>query len=223
MEGKHEAPFVEFAESRQRGDFIYLISGSDYPKIASQLFQTTADVVNGIFCCLGNELVRRGKYVYRSYWPEVLDEQLLTQCEQFVEYSKYPLRTGVHIEKRTGMLNISSVGRRATTEQRRDYYIWDKEHGERAEFCSLINKHYPEVEASVGGMISIDISKKGKDKSQILTLFGAMGRYDPITYFGDRFMPGGNDKPIMDRLQCHPNKVYKVESHNETFDILRTL
>ena len=46
------------------------------------------------------------------------------------------------------------------------------------------------MEATIGGQISIDIYPKGKNKAQVLE--DILG---PITFFGDKCQPGGNDYP----------------------------
>ena len=51
---------------------------------------------------------------------------------------------------------------------RDEYYKWDKIAQERETFCQIIEKKFPEIEATVGGQISIDIYPKGKNKSQVL-------------------------------------------------------
>ena len=62
-------------------------------------------------------------------------------------------------------------------------------------FCDEIMKQFPELEATVGGEISIDIYPKGKNKSQILDHVEG-----DITFFGDKCKEGGNDYPIVERL-----------------------
>lgn len=66
------------------------------------------------------------------------------------------------------MVNISTVGRRASTELRKQYYEWDKENKERESIVSKLSYMYRDLEFSIGGDISIDIYPKGKDKSQVL-------------------------------------------------------
>jgi len=89
-------------------------------------------------------------------------------------------------------------------------------------FCKIIEDTFPELEATVGGQISIDIYPKGKNKAQVLQdIIG------PITFFGDKCQPGGNDYPIVERLgQMNEENnlsctIHEVKDYKETWDILK--
>ena len=45
---------------------------------------------------------------------------------------------------------------------------WDKINNERIKICQSIMNQFPDIEASIGGQISIDIYQKGKNKAQVL-------------------------------------------------------
>ena len=70
---------------------------------------------------------------------------------------------------------------------------------------------FPDIEATVGGQISIDIYPKGKDKSQILKDLN----YNRYVFFGDKQQPGGNDHSLAmairkkNRFDTHNVKGYK--------------
>ena len=88
--------------------------------------------------------------------------------------------------------------------------------------CKQIEKEFPLLEASVGGEISIDIYPKGKNKAQVLDeIIG------PVVFFGDRCEEGGNDYPIVKRLEFEKRKreynVYNVSNFNETWKILKSI
>ena len=74
------------------------------------------------------------------------------QVEGFERYltskldnSKFPLRTGNHIEKRVGMWNFSIVGRNATLQERKKYYVWDQAANERETTVEEINRMFDEL------------------------------------------------------------------------------
>ena len=79
---------------------------------------------------------------------------------------------------------------------------------------------FPDIEASIGGQISIDIYEKGKNKAQVLNEIN-----DEIYFFGDKMDKGGNDYPIAARLKEENRKhtLFKVSNPNETWNILKTL
>jgi phosphomannomutase len=113
--------------------------------------------------------------------------------EDKLEESSFPLRTGLHIEERPGMVNFSVVGRNATLGERKLYVKHDKQISERNIISDLLNKEFPELIARPGGETGIDISPKGADKSQIVNDFDL----DDVLYFyGDRMDLAGNDYPL---------------------------
>ena len=59
------------------------------------------------------------------------------------------------------MLNISIVGRDCSLEQRQDYFEYDNNVGERPSIAEEINATWKDIEAVIGGQISIDITPKG--------------------------------------------------------------
>ena len=77
-------------------------------------------------------------------------------------------RTGLHIEKRTGCVNFSVVGRNAEHVDRKDYYNFDNSTGERMFIAKVINKPDKSVTAPVAGETGIDIYERNKDKPQII-------------------------------------------------------
>ncbi len=86
----------------------------------------------------------------------------------------------------------------------------------------MIENEWPELEATIGGQISIDIYPKGQNKSQVLLDISG-----PVTFFGDKCQPGGNDFPIVERLyQLNEENnlsvtVHEVKDFKDTWDILK--
>ena len=80
--------------------------------------------------------------------------------------------------------------------------------------------NFPELEASVGGQISIDVHPKGANKSQILDDLSG-----EIYFFGDKTEIGGNDYPIVERLNKEERKykIYTVPNPEKTLEILQKL
>lgn len=62
---------------------------------------------------------------------------------------------------------------------------------EREKFCKIIMETFPDIEATVGGQISIDIYALGMNKSQIIKHIKG-----PIYFFGDKTKKGENDYAI---------------------------
>ena len=118
------------------------------------------------------------------------------------------------------LINVSTIGRNCPRKARNKYFKWDKLNNERDLICKKIENKFPHLEASVGGEISIDIYPKGKNKSQVLDEIKG-----PIIFFGDRCKKGGNDYPIVKRLENEKNlrnyKVHDVSNYTKTWEILK--
>ena len=123
------------------------------------------------------------------------------------------------------MLNFSTVGRNCTLEERQQYFEWDNKVGERKKIAKEIRDGWPELDAVIGGQISIDIYPKGHDKSQILDVIEQERIVKPKEYIfiGDRIEEGGNDYPLAQLLNLK-NKpygyAYKTEGWEHTKEIL---
>ncbi len=177
----------------------FVSTGSDFEKTKEQIGQKTLNCFDLIFCCMGNETRNSSGEITRRV-NFILEEELKSDLGKFLSESTFSYRTGNHIEPRTGMVNFSVVGRNASMEQRKDYSKWDNTQGERKAIANFINNKYPEMEASIGGSISIDIIKKGYDKGQIIHLLKDMGA-QKLVYVGDKCFPGGNDYGVVRELK----------------------
>jgi HAD superfamily hydrolase (TIGR01484 family) len=75
---------------------------------------------------------------------------------------------------------------------------WDPDNSKKQELRDYIAKFIPEFEVRVGGVTSIDVTKKGIDKAygmkKLDELLGI--NHDEILFIGDRLQPGGNDYPV---------------------------
>lgn len=201
----------EFLQFEKRNP-VYLVSGSDYPKTLEQLGRPCIMKAQALFSCCGNEYRRGREIMYQSQWKPPAD--LIDNLLSILQEDRFPLRTGQHIEYRTGMINFSIVGRAATWEQRREFWEYDQETQTRKNIALWLKSEYPECDFSVAGETGIDIYQRGCDKSQIMKWIFESN----IIFFGDRTEPGGNDYEI---AQC-ANRVHTVADWQETQSILRS-
>ena len=189
--GKINSDFEKFMLDFTVNNFVYLVTGSDYPKTVEQIGEKLALKVKRIYNCLGCDVWEQGINVRNKTWtlPERAHKWLSKQMTD----SAFPLRTGLHFEHRPGMCNFSIVGRNATLGERKLYVKWDNERDERNHIAYNFNKLFPKIEARPGGETGIDIAPKGWDKSQILVDFASS---DEIYFYGDRMDKQGNDWPL---------------------------
>jgi len=171
----------------------------------------------GIFCSMANELWIKGRLVHRNNWTPTAD--FLSYLSQLYQSSHFTPKGKNFIEKRTGMVNFSIVGREAPRELRGIYNEWDKKNKEREDMARTIMLDYPDLQACLGGQISIDIQPKGRNKAQASKwVREELG--GTAIYFGDNCEIGGNDYDVCVDITENGGIVHKVESPDETLSIL---
>ena len=196
---------------------VYLVTGSDKPKTIEQIGEDTYILCKRVYQCSGSDVWDGDTNILKSGWtlPD-LARTFLISCEY---ESPFSIRTGNHIEQRSGMVNFSVVGRNATTEERAKYVEYDKTTSERIKIASAFNTMFPDLQATVGGETGIDIAPRGADKSQILRDFK---ENDTIHFYGDAMFDGGNDKPLADALQKYQlGFSHQVSDWEHTWEKLR--
>lgn len=212
---KMDIEFAKFFRSWIKDKNVYLLTGSDHDKTIEQVGVDIWREVTESHQCGGNVVFRKSDLIEVSEWKP--SKGLLDTCQNLIDISNYPVKAGNHIEQRTGLLNISVVGRNCTQEQRLAYNEWDNEHHEREFICKSLTAMFPELEATAGGQISIDIHQFGKNKSQIRRKLDGI-----IHFFGDKTEKGGNDYPIASILE-EPDKVFQVDNWEHTYKLLKEI
>jgi len=64
---------------------------------------------------------------------------------RYISELKLPFKRGTFIEFRTGMLNISPVGRNCSKKEREQFYEYDNEHHIREKFIQVLKKEFPDL------------------------------------------------------------------------------
>tara|TARA_B100001057_G_scaffold333012_1_gene333530 strand:- start:17 stop:706 length:690 start_codon:yes stop_codon:yes gene_type:complete len=191
---KIDPDFLIFFNSFALANEVYLVTGSDRDKTIEQITHHLYCNCKRVYNCAGNDVYEGDLSVYTNPWelPKDAAEHLLEELET----SKFPVRTGTHIEVRPGCVNFSIVGRGANMTERLVYSDWDDIKKEREGIATRFNDKFPELHAFVGGVTGVDISNKGSDKSQIIRDF----MDGDIVFFGDRLDEHGNDRPLADAI-----------------------
>lgn len=211
--GAIDPAFKEYFLRFQRRHETYIVTGSDYAKSLEQLGPEILQEARLVFSCCGNEIRQGHDIIYSSNWQPSME--LLDYLTTLLDSSKYPVKTGRHIEVRTGLLNFSIVGRNADQQQRRDYYEYDCKSGERDSLSLRIQAAFPDIEVGVAGETGMDIYPWGANKSQVLQHIHTR----PLTFFGDKTKPGGNDYPLA--AQC--DLTHHVENWQHTWELLEMI
>jgi phosphomannomutase len=172
------------------------------------------EACKGSYQCNGNELWQNGRMVKKNDFKVDYDFKHFLQNE--INRSTYPLKTGNHVEFRTGMCNLSTIGRACSREQRLEYYEWDKRTKERQKIADRIMRQFTELTCTLGGQISIDIYPKGKNKGQVVQDLLDAG-YTEMDFFGDKCEYGGNDFPLAETIRLsNLGTVHKVSGWEDT-------
>jgi len=216
---KIASEFKYFFLDWMKDKIVYLVSGSDIAKIRQQIPEQIEKQCAGVFCCMANEYYENGKLVYSNKFNP--PKSLLSDLEEVIRRSDYPLKVGRHIEHRPGMINFSVIGRNANMQQRDNYFKYDCGNKERERIVQQIGSIYPEYEFAVGGSISIDIYPKGRDKSQVLPHIIQKHGQAPVVFMGDRTAYPGNDYAIVAAMSRYENyRWHQVDSWKDTQNIL---
>ncbi|CAL1714976.1 unnamed protein product [Somion occarium] len=132
-----------------------------------------------------------------------------------------PIKRGTFIEFRNGMVNVSPIGRNATTAERHEFEAYDKKAGVRAAFVKVLQEKFADygLTFSIGGQISFDIFPTGWDKTYCLQHVEDE-QFEEIHFFGDKTHKGGNDYEIYSDSRTIG---HSVSSPADTMQLLKEL
>ena len=214
--GKIDPDFLQFMLFFSGKNDVYLVTGSDRSKTLEQVGLDLYNSCKRVYNCSGSDVYEADKNVYRDDW------ELPKKVERFLEdelaYSCFPIRTGLHIERRPGGVNFSILGRGEDPSiGREEYRKWDKERLERQDIADRLRNAFPDLSVALGGQTGLDLGPIGSDKSQILRDFN---EDDELYFFGDRMEPGGNDHSLGEAVKNRGGFTYKVDTWTDTRDVI---
>jgi phosphomannomutase len=213
MDAEFKELFLAFAKEHT----VYLITGSDRPKTFEQVGFEIYEACKAVYQCNGGEVWEGNRRVRNHEWK--LSYEVKHFLDQLIHHSRYPIKTGTHLESRTGMVNISTVGRDCNQQQREDYAKWDAVNNERKALAMVIEKQFSDLQTAIGGQISIDIYPKGLNKSVIAN---DLNEEYELYFYGDKCNHGGNDYPLSMIIELgHYGKSFNVKDWNETMEYLK--
>lgn len=103
---------------------------------------------------------------------------------------------GERIENRGAQVTFSALGQEAPIDLKR---VWDKDGAKRKGLKVLLDELLPEFEIVIGGGTSIDITKKGLNKTYAVKWLSEKLSLpiSEMVYVGDSLFPGGNDSVVI--------------------------
>jgi len=213
---------------------IGIVGGSDFKKQQEQLGDDVLSLFdyvfseNGLVSYCNNELFHSNSFV--DFIGEKSMKKLINLCLKSIIKADPPKKRGTFIENRTGMLNISPVGRSCSQEEREEFFNYDNIHNIRKEMINEIdngwkvykyenpNLNITDLSFSIGGQISIDIFPKNWDKTYCLQFL--KDKYQRIIFIGDKTYEGGNDYEIfINQL----TESYSTDGPEKTIKIINTI
>lgn len=204
---------------------IGFVGGSDLAKQKEQLGNNVLDMFDFAFSENGLTAYKQGKELASQSFINWIGNEKYNKLVVFI--LKYladldlPVRRGTFIEFRNGMINVSPVGRNASTQERNDYEKYDLEHNIRKDMVEALKKEFSDLSLtySIGGQISFDVFPTGWDKTYCLQHIEPEG-FKNIHFFGDKSYKGGNDYEIYE----DPRTIgHAVKSPADTIRILKEL
>ncbi|KAH7890712.1 eukaryotic phosphomannomutase [Phlebopus sp. FC_14] len=201
---KASEEMIKFLRSLRKQVVIGFVGGSDFGKISEQLSVHGCQVLsdfdfgfaeNGLTAYrLGTRLASQS---FIAYVGEERYKKLVNFVLRYLADLDIPVKRGTFIEFRNGMINVSPIGRNATTQERKDFELYDKMHNIRATFVNELRREFKDygLTFSIGGQISFDVFPTGWDKTYCLQFVEKEG-FDEIHFFGDKTFLGGNDYEI---------------------------
>lgn len=184
---------------------VAVISGGGFPQFETQFLRALPSDSShfGNLFLLPTSGTRL--YAWRGTWTEQYAEHLSFKEKQKIlealngalratNYEKPAQEYGDLIEDRGSQVTFSGLGQKAPLEKK---LTWDPDRKKREKIAAYIHSRIPEFDVRLGGTTSIDITKKGVNKSygiHKLEIFLKIP-IDRMIYVGDALFHGGNDYP----------------------------
>lgn len=185
---------------------VAVISGGGYPQFETQFLKTmpiSADNYSNLIL-LPTSGTRM--YLWRGAWCEQYAEHLsphekekiLTTLNLAFKSGGYvrPEKTyGPIIEDRGSQITFSALGQSAPLLVKSG---WDPSREKREKIAGFLRDRLPEFDVRIGGTTSIDITKRGINKSYGIRKLEQFLKIDTdkMLFVGDALFQGGNDYPV---------------------------
>jgi phosphomannomutase len=199
--GEVTPDMMQFMKSLSEKITVGIVGGSDLPKQEEQLGEGIAKVFPYNFSQNGLVAYKNGELQEVQTISKFLGEdnikRIVNWTLKYLADVDIPVKRGTFIEFRSGMMNISPIGRNCSREERNDYEKVDLERGIRKNMVEAMKKEFADLNLtySIGGQISFDVFPTGWDKTYCLK-FLPEGDFDEVHFFGDKTFEGGNDYEI---------------------------
>lgn len=193
----------QFLVDLKKTQVIGLVGGSDLAKQYEQLGDNIMTEFDFIFSENGLVAFEQGEKICKETFREFMGEEKLKEIINFILHYvadlDIPIKRGTFIEFRSGMMNVSPIGRNCSQEERMEFEKYDAVHNIRSTFVKALQTKFESfgLTYSIGGQISFDVFPNGWDKTFCLPMLAKRG-FKTIHFFGDKTFKGGNDHEIFE-------------------------
>eukprot|EP01006_Ploeotia_vitrea_P035567 TRINITY_DN65896_c9_g1_i1.p2 TRINITY_DN65896_c9_g1~~TRINITY_DN65896_c9_g1_i1.p2 ORF type:complete len:258 (-),score=157.35 TRINITY_DN65896_c9_g1_i1:322-1095(-) len=194
---------ADFMKDVSKESYIAIVGGSDLDKQYEQLGANVLNEWDYVFPENGLVAFKKGEKIAEQDLKSFIGDEKLKPFLNFILHYvadlDIPVKRGTFIEFRTGMINVSPVGRNCSRAEREAFNKYDEEHKVREKFVAVLEEKFADLgfKYSIGGQISFDVFPVGWDKTFCLKFLEADG-FEEIHFFGDKTAPGGNDHEIFE-------------------------
>lgn len=219
---KMTADMEQFLFSIKDKVTLGIVGGSDFVKAKEQIGENIFNLFEYVFSENGLTYYKNGELIHqkslRTYFTQQQLNAFISVALKLISELDIPIKTGTFIEFRSGMINVSPIGRACSKQERDEFEILDKINHYRINMIKTLKETFPDLdlEYSIGGQISFDVYPKGTNKSFCLDYLKNVA--SNIHFFGDKTAVGGNDHEIYvdERVIGH-----HVNNYKETIEICK--
>ena len=190
---------LAFLQELRKTCAVGIVGGSDLAKICEQLGADAPQAYDYVFAENGLVAFKAGaplaKQDLLGHLGEARLRPFLNFCLRYIADLDIPVKRGTFIEFRSGMINVSPIGRNCSQSERDAFEAYDKVKGVRAAMVAVLSEAFKDLDLtySIGGQISFDVFPRGWDKTFCLRFLDS---FTTVHFFGDKTHKGGNDHEI---------------------------
>jgi len=218
--GEITPKMMDFMKKLSSKITVGIVGGSDLAKQEEQLGNGIVKVFPWNFSQNGLVAYKNGEILAVETISTFLGEdnikRIVNWTMKYLSDIDIPVKRGTFIEFRSGMFNVSPIGRNCSRPERNDYEKFDLEHNIRKNMVEAMKKEFADLNLtySIGGQISFDVFPEGWDKTYCLKFIDDK-EFDEIHFFGDKTFAGGNDYEIFTHERT---KGHTVTSPDDTME-----
>ncbi len=196
---------------------VAVISGCGYPQFVTQFLSKFPHYTEGLSNLILLPTSGTRMYLWRGTWsiqyaedltqPE--KDKILTAINESLKAIRFimPEKTyGQLIEDRGSQITFSALGQLTPIAIKS---TWDPDHRKRLQLIEILSRKIPRFDIRVGGMTSVDITRRGVNKAYGIRKLEEHFKLVPedILFVGDSLFRDGNDFPAKATgVDCLPVK-----------------